>query len=397
MIAILIACLAVSSSILILAFAWSRIRGFPTTAPMPSGLRNVAHFAGGPFAISIAIHLAIILALVVAVHESRAREHIYVSMLAGSLRPLEETEPLGIPDVPMPELNPSSSEDSPPVVDTKKVLDANRNDIAATPSKDGLDIGPRHFGDHINLQPGLGDGGGGASFPWFIYNLRRNGLDIVLVIDGTKSMDFVMADVKARMTQLVVRVRKLVPIARVGVVVFGGKGEPLDIQPLTLSTAKLQTFLGSIQAKGGGEWEEDTLGAVQTAVTKMDWKPYARKVIVLIGDSPPEKDDFAPLAALIRNFRSNNGTLSGVDVQAEEHERYEREFWIKVHRTEPTPRDIGPLPPFAKQAQAAYKVLAAEGGGSIRSLSHDADVNQQVMILVFGDKWQEEVSRFASR
>ena len=50
-----------------------------------------------------------------------------------------------------------------------------------------------------------------------------------------------------------------------------------------------------------------------------------------------------------------------------------------------------------KQAQAAYKVLAAEGGGSIRSLSHDAEVNQQVMILVFGDKWQEEVSRFASR
>jgi len=30
-------------------------------------------------------------------------------------------------------------------------------------------------------------------------------------------------------------------------------------------------------------------------------------------------------------------------------------------------------------------------------LSHDAGVNQQVMILVFGDKWQEEVSRFASR
>jgi len=26
-----------------------------------------------------------------------------------------------------------------------------------------------------------------------------------------------------------------------------------------------------------------------------------------------------------------------------------------------------------------------------------AEVNQQVMILVFGDKWQDEVSRFASR
>ena len=103
---------------------------------------------------------------------------------------------------------------------------------------------------------------------------------------------------------------------------------------------------------------------MQTAIAKMDWKPYARKVIETdSGDSPPEKEDFAPLVALIRNFkRDNNGTLSAVDVLEEEHERYEREFWIKVHRTEPTPKDIGPLPAFAKQAQAAYKVLAAEVG-----------------------------------
>src|SRR4029077_486654 len=122
-------------------------------------------------------------------------------------------------------------------------------------------------------------------------------------------------------------------------------------------------FLGSIQAKGGGEWQENTLGAGQAAVTKMELEAYARKVIVLIGDSPPEKDDFAPLAALLRDFRRNNGTLSGVDVQQEEHERYERAFWIKVHHRVPTPAEIGPLPEFAKQAQAAYKVLAVQGGG----------------------------------
>ena len=112
---------------------------------------------------------------------------------------------------------------------------------------------------------------------------------------------------------------------------------------------------------------------------------------------PAGPDDFAPLLAMLRDFRHNNGTLSGVDVQQEEHERYQRAFWMRVHGTVPTPAEIGPLPEFARQAQAAYKVLAATGGGSIRSLSHDADVNHQVMILVFGDKWQDEVSRFASR
>jgi von Willebrand factor type A domain len=394
MIAILIVCLGVSGSIVILAFAWTRVRGGPVGASMPAPIRNAARFAGGPFSISIAIHLAILLALIVAVHDSRARELIMVTWEPGSNHPLEAVEPLEFPDPPMPEFKTALPEDMPKAVDTNKVLGANSAEIAGTPAPNGLEIG-RGLGA-FNIHPGSGNGGGGT-FPWYISELRHKGLDIVLVIDGTKSMDFVMSDVKARMTQLAVRVRQLVPIARVGVVVFGGKGEPVDMQPLTLSTARLQAFLGAIQAKGGGEWEENTLGAVQAAITKMDWKPYARKVIVLIGDSPPEKDDFAPLIALIRNFKSINGTLSAVDVQEEEHERYEREFFIKVHHELPKPKDIGPLPQFAKQAQAAYKVLASAGGGSMRSLSHDADVNHQVMILVFGDRWQDEVSRFASR
>ena len=395
MIAILIVCLAVSSSILIVAFAWNRIRGVPLSTIMPPGFRSAARFAGGPFSFSIAIHLAIILTLIIAVHETRAREMLILKLDPGAIHPSENIEPLEFPEPPMPEFKTKSPEDSPKPVDVNKVLGENSSEIAGTPSDMGMTL-ERHIGGYLNVHPGPG-GGGGGTFPWYITELRHKGLDIVLVIDGTKSMDFVMDDVKARMTRLAIRVRQLVPIARIGVVVFGGKGEALDMQPLTLSTAKLQTFLGSIHAKGGGEWQENTLGAVQAAVTKMDWKPYARKVIVLIGDSPPEPQDFAPLLALIKDFRRNNGTLSGVDVQDEEHVRYMREFWIKVHREEPTPKEIGPLPQFAKQAQAAYKVMAATGGGSIRSLSHDADINQQVMVLIFGDKWQDEVSRFASK
>jgi hypothetical protein len=396
MTSILIAALAVCCSILIVALGWSRICGLrAASALMPPGLRNAARFAGGPFAISIAIHLAIIVALILAVHESRARDLLpIITMTPGTDRAIEEGEQTILPDdVIIPPPSTHSPDDSPQAVDVNKVF--KDSTIGGTTNDNGMDVHQR-FGDYLNVHPG-GSGGDNGTFGWFIDDLRHKGLDIVLVIDGTKSMDFVMADVKARMTQLAVRVRRLVPIARVGVVVFGGKGEPLDIQPLTLSTIKLQVFLGAIQAKGGAEWQENTLGAVQAAVTRMDWKPYARKVIVLIGDSPPEKADFAPLVALIRDFRRNNGTLSGVDVQVEEHERYERAFWIRVHGTEPTPNEIGPLPEFARQAQAAYKVLVVEGGGTIRSLSHDAGINQQVMILVFGDKWQEQVSRYASR
>jgi hypothetical protein len=395
MIAILVVCLVVSTSILIGASTWSRIWGFPIARSMPPRLGNAIRLAGGPVWISLAIHLGIIIALIFAVHESRARDLIMIQWDAGVGRSSEDLEPIEFPEVKMPEVKPAF-DDLPKPVDVNKVLGADSNEISGSAVDNGIILN-RSLGDYLNVHPGTGSGGGGMSFPWYIGELRHKGLDVVLVIDGTKSMDFVMEEVKARMTQLAIRVRQLVPIARVGVVVFGGKGEPLDIQPLTLSNAKLTTFLASIKAKGGGEWEENTLGALQAAVTRMDWKPYARKVIVLIGDSPPEKDDFAPLTNLIREFRRDNGTLSGIDVQEEEHVRYMRAFWIRVHGQVPTEAEVGPLPPFAKQTQAAYKMMAAQGGGTIRSLSHDTDVNHQAMILIFGDKWQDEVSRFASR
>jgi len=79
-------------------------------------------------------------------------------------------------------------------------------------------------------------------------------------------------------------------------------------------------------------------------------------------------------------------------VSAEEHERFEREFWLKVHRQEPP--SISPLPEFYQQTRQAYKVLASTGGGAMKSLTKDAHINQQVLILAFGDQWQNQVAAF---
>src|ERR1039458_8370733 len=189
MIAMLITCLVVSGSIVIVAFAWNRIRGLPVAASMPPGLRSAVCFAGGPFSISIAIHLVVILGLIIAVHESRARDLIIVTMEPGSLHPFEGVEPLEMPDVGFPDVSTKSPDDSPPVVDVDKVFKGS-SAIAGTSSDRGIDLG-RHIDNYLNLRPGPG-GEGGVNFPGFIGDLRRKGLDIVLVIDGTKSMDFVM-------------------------------------------------------------------------------------------------------------------------------------------------------------------------------------------------------------
>jgi hypothetical protein len=348
-------------------------------------IRSAVRFMIGPFPLSVALHVVLLFFLIITVHEQRGRELIMVNLEAGGGGGGgNEMQDLDMPEVPMPDTAPQQME-QPTAVDTSQAVGL-ANDYVRAAGGGGIGIG-RGGGMGSGYGHGIGSGFGG-----FIGELRRKGLDVVLVIDGTGSMKLIIDDVKAKMQQLVQSIHRLVPIARIGIIVFGGKGEKRNIQPLTLSPQKLSDFLNGIQAMGGGEWEEDTFGACETAMDKMDWKPYAKKVVVLVGDSPPHKEDFAPLLALIRQFKSNNGTFNTVDVAAEEHERFEREFWLKVHREEPP--KISPLPEFYRQTQAAYKVLATAGGGSMKSLTKDAHINQQVLILAFGEQWQSQVASF---
>lgn len=185
------------------------------------------------------------------------------------------------------------------------------------------------------------------------------GLDVVLVIDGNGSMSMIIDDVKARMTQLVQSIHRLAPIARIGIVVSGGKGEKMRIQPLTWSPHRLSAFSNTIKAMGGGKWEDDTYSACEQAIEKMNWKPDAKKVVVLVGNLPPRKEDFPPLLAMIHKFRDHDGTFDTVYIAPE----------------------ISPLPEFYRRTQAAYKVLAIAGGGSMKSLTKGVKINQQVLSL----------------
>jgi von Willebrand factor type A domain len=250
-------------------------------------------------------------------------------------------------------------------------------------------------GAGIGRGGGIGSGYGagiGAGFGGFIGGLRKSGLDVTLVIDGTGSMKLIIEDVKDRMKQLVLAIHRLVPTARIGIVVFGGRGEPIETEALTVNPQRLIAFLSSIRAHDGGEWQEDTLGAVRTAVDRMGWRPYAKKVIVLVGDTPPFDEDNDPVMQSIAHFRGENGTFSTVDVTVEEHQRF-IEQWAKSEGVVAA-KSTDPLPDFYLQTQRAYQAMAAAGGGTWRSLTKDQQINQQVLILAFGSQWQTEVASF---
>jgi von Willebrand factor type A domain len=354
--------------------------------------RDALRFMAGPLPISISIHVAVILFLLWGVHVVAGPSFIPVRFQSGGggngTKKGDELKTLNMPEMPMPEMAAPVPINRPVVaVHGSDAVVASANHYVREASGGGGGFGGgRGGGIGTGYGAGVGEGFGG-----FIGGLRRTGLDVTLVIDGTGSMTRIIGDVKERMRQLVLSIHRLVPTARIGIVVFGGRGESIEVQPLTVSPDKLLYFLNNIQAHDGGEWQEDTLGAVRTAVDNMGWQPSAKKVIVLVGDTPPFAEDFQPVLQEIRRFKEENGTFNTVDVTVEEHERFVEERAKEYGDPNLTK---GPLPEFYLETQHAYQWMALTGGGSWRSLTKDQQINQQVLILAFGSKWQNEVSTF---
>jgi hypothetical protein len=144
----------------------------------------------------------------------------------GQTKPGEDTN---LPETQMPELQVLPIE-RPPQIDAyaREAVTTANNYVRSTNS--GIGIG-RGGGIGSGYGQGIGNGFGG-----FISGLRRTGLDVVIVIDGTSSMRLVIDDVRGKMRDLMLAIHRLVPSARIGVIVFGGRGEQMQIQPLTTST-----------------------------------------------------------------------------------------------------------------------------------------------------------------
>jgi hypothetical protein len=350
--------------------------------------RKAGRFVGGPFPLSIALHAFLLLLLIVTMHERRNREMIslVIDEPGGGGGDADELRDLDFDTQPMPEIEPAK--------------------FSTTPSISGIDVatlqnyvrGGSPGGIGMGNGGGLGNGNGlgmGNGPMGYLRELRRTGLDIVLVIDGTGSMSLVIRDVKAKMRELVAAVHRMVPNARIGMVVYGGKSDAVQAQPLTLSPAKLESFLGSINAAGGDEWEENVRGGIATAIDQMDWHRYAKKVIVLVADTPPAKDDFAATRQMIAEFRTRDGTFNAVDLTRLEHERFEEAFDRQIHGDQGKTHPDAALPQFHRETQLAYQVLTRDGGGAMHSLDSNEQINQQVMLLAFGDQWREMIASFS--
>lgn len=259
-------------------------------------------------------------------------------------------------------------------------------------------------GGGMAVGPGTGAGGGmgggigrgfGRGFGDFVGLMQKWGFDVVFVVDATNSMEFVIDIVKRRMTDLVGRIQKLVPNARIGIVVFKDRGDDFTVRMSSLSfhADKLQSFISSVKAGGGGDYEEAVYEAVRAAVDDMDWRQYANRTMVVVSSSPPRKQEIGPLEKTLRDFHEKGGTVHFVDLADAMHRAYEIELSKTLHGR--VPDKISPLPEFLVENQQLYRRFANAGGGDLIEVKESTDLAENLLVAAFGPQWRKEVGRFS--
>jgi hypothetical protein len=239
-----------------------------------------------------------------------------------------------------------------------------------------------------------GIGGLGGGFGDYVGGLRKVGLDLVLVIDTTKSMGFVIDAVKHQLTDLTVAMRRMVPTSRVGVVAYRDRGDEYLVRwnDLTFRSDKLQDFLNGLSAWGGGDWEEAVKDGLDTAFNDMKWRKKAQRIVILVGGSPPHPEDIPAIREMVQAFRASGGYLSTIDVTEHLHVEEQRYVW----RSEGAkgPFEPGPMPKYYHETAKAFGALAELGGGELVQLDDEKKLVRDVVMLTFGGRWKIEMAKY---
>jgi von Willebrand factor type A domain-containing protein len=242
-----------------------------------------------------------------------------------------------------------------------------------------------------------GSGPGGGGFGDLLGGLRKVGVDLVLLIDTTDSMQSIIDDVKSETRAFIANLQQMVPASRVAVVAYRDKGDEYVTKWVDFSfkTEKVQNFVANLRSDGGGDYPEAVYEAVDAAMTELSWRKTSRRIMIIIGSSPPHAETMPALLKLVRDFKEKNGSIGAIDVTKRLHEEYERADWVahgSVGTFTPTP-----MPGFYKEVSDTYSVITGQGGGELMALGEDKSLLRQVMVLTFGTRWRVEMAKFMGK
>ena len=246
-----------------------------------------------------------------------------------------------------------------------------------------------------NLSGSL-NGVAGGGFGDHVGGLRRVGIDVVLVIDATDSMQFVIDSVRERLSKTIESLQTMVDTTRVGIVAYRDRGEEYVTRwmDFSFSTSKLQGFLANLEAGGGGDWPEALYEGVDVAIHDLNWRKKSRRIIVLVSGSSPHPETVSNIMNLAQGFRSQGGVVSAMDLAEKMHEDFERALWKQTAYLTKVAFKVSPLPGFYREFRDTMASISQAGGGEFIPLTEEKQLTKQIIILTFGTRWKTEMERF---
>ena len=233
---------------------------------------------------------------------------------------------------------------------------------------------------------GIGTGLSKSSnrFAAYVEGLRETGLDVMFVVDATGSMDWAIDEVRGRIVDIVDSVRSLVPVARFGVVAYRDYDDPEFVtraRLLTFSLVKLSRFMDELEAVGGGSWQEALTAGMEVAADA-NWRPGAKRVVVVIGDAPPHQDEFGRLLSLTAGLVAQGGQVSTLDVSNQSNPALiEASLGRTVNRAL-----------YRNKPMLQFQEIADAGNGTAATMDGDIVVARQLLSLVMGGQFSAEMS-----
>lgn len=151
------------------------------------------------------------------------------------------------------------------------------------------------------------------SFVERAFDLYHSGLDVAICIDSTGSMQPTIDTARDAIGEMLNILQGISPRLRMGLTHYRDLGDMSGgarlLMPLSKNVKAVRKKLAKLVAHGGGDIPERVANGLEIALSrKMRWKKDANKLVIIIGDAPPQDLDKA--LGLAKNAFENPGTKS---------------------------------------------------------------------------------------
>jgi hypothetical protein len=237
------------------------------------------------------------------------------------------------------------------------------------------------------------------------FDLYAAGMELVIVIDATGSMQGAINASVAALEDFSAIMEGISPKFRMGLVEYRDHGDMKNgakiVEPLSNKVDKIRKRLGKVTASGGGDYPEAVFSGLLAAFEKkMGWKRETNKLIVVVGDAPPHQSSMDGLLDLVREANESpfgeeaSGVLERSGKGSSGTKKGVRPFVTSAigvggGSVEATTRST-----FMKIAEAgggAYSEVLTAGGGAD---SASVEIAEHILTLSFGSRWRNQMHDF---